>query len=273
MSRSFMLIALMIFGCTSAPAQQQTAAPPPPPPAQGAAPQPAANIAADQSDVDAILDRLDRRGKNLTDFTADVRLQEDDEAVGTSIVRTGKVLFQKLPGDDARMRMSLDKKEVRGKTRDEKLEYVYAGGWLTDRDYGRKTNKRRQVVRPGEKINLLKLGEGPFPLPLGQDKADVHRMFDVKKINRAQDDPANGLHLQLTPKADSRYAKKFDAIDFWVDPTSDMPVRVRSTEGDQIRTWDLSNIKVNVGMADRDFELPAVDEKQWQMDEAPYDQR
>jgi hypothetical protein len=35
------------------------------------------------------------------------------------------------------------------------------------------------VLRPGEKVNLLKLGEGPFPLPIGQKRDDVKRQFDV----------------------------------------------------------------------------------------------
>ena len=30
------------------------------------------------------------------------------------------------------------------------------------------------MLKPGEKLNLLKLGEGPFPLPIGQKKEDVY---------------------------------------------------------------------------------------------------
>ncbi len=212
------------------------------------------------------------RGKTLNDFTADVRLQEDDEAVGNSIMRTGKVWFQKLPGNDARMRLTLDKKTVRGKTFEEKLEYVYANGWLTDRDYGRKTNVRRQVVRPGEKINLLKLGQGPLPLPLGQDKADVHRLFEVRKIEPAKAGPANTVDLQLTPKPGTKYEHKFDSVDFWIDTASEMPVKIQTTDGPEVRTWDLSNIKVNTGLTDKDFTLSPVNEKEWQLSEEPYGQ-
>jgi outer membrane lipoprotein-sorting protein len=224
------------------------------------------------SSVDQVLDALDARGKTLNDFTADVRLQEDDEAVGKSTVRTGKIWFQKLPENDARMRLTLDKKIVQGKTFDDKLEYVYAKGWLTDRDYGRKINKRRQVVRPGEKINLLKLGQGPLPLPLGQDKADVHQLFEVKKIAPAKDDPANTIHLELTPKPGTKYEHKFDAVDFWIDTTSQMPVRIQTADGPEVRTWDLSNTQVNTGLTDKDFTLSPVNEQEWQLSEEPYGQ-
>jgi hypothetical protein len=267
---------LLAMGCAAGNAQGQQGAPvSEPPPVKPAAPTPPAasanepNPIADAS-VDQVLDALDRRGDSMKDFTADLRLQEDDEQTGNSIVRTGRVLFQKLPNDDARMRLTLDKKEVKGKTIDDKLEYVFSGGWLIDRDYGRMINKRRQVVRPGEKINLLKLGESPFPLPLGQDKKDVHQMFDVKKVPPAKDDPAGSDHLELKPKKGTKFEKKVDAVDFWVDQKSEMPVRIRTTEGPETRTWDLSNIKVNPGLKDQDFELPPVDEKKWQLSEEPF---
>jgi hypothetical protein len=49
-----------------------------------------------------------------------------------------------------------------------------------------------------------------------------------------------------------------------------MPVRVQTAEGDQIKTWDLLNIKVNSNLADSDFDLPAVNEKEWQIREEPF---
>ena len=252
---TWMMVMLMACGCANAQPPQAS--------------QP--GVLLPGSSVDQVLDALDAKGDGLKDFTADLKLTEEDTAVGNSVVRIGKVWFQKLPGDDARMRLTLDKKQVKDKTIDEKLEYVYSGGWLIDRDYRRKLNVRRQVVRPGEKINLLKLGQGPFPLPLGQDKADVHALFDVKKVEPAKDDPPNSIHLQLTPKKGSQYEKKFEAIDFWVDPKSQMPLRVQTSEGDQIKTWDLTNIKVNPGLADSDFVLEPVDQKDWQIDERPFE--
>jgi len=268
-----LLATLSLAGCatSSAPAAETPA-----PPAQSqpqAQPQPPrqSGSLSPSSSIDQILDALDEKGDNLKDFTADVKLTEEDAAVGSSVVRTGRVWFQRLPSDDARMRLTLDKKLVKDKTIDEKLEYVYSGGWLIDRDYRRMSNIRRQVVRPGEKINLLKLGQGPFPLPLGQDKATVHAEFDVKKIDPAKDDPPSALHLQLTPKKGAQFAKKFDAIDLWIDPAQVMPVRVQTTDGDQIKTWDLTSIRVNPGLTDKDFTLEPVDQSKWQIDERPFD--
>jgi hypothetical protein len=34
-----------------------------------------------------------------------------------------------------------------------------------------------QMLRPGEKINLFKLGEGPFPLPIGQELASLKQIL------------------------------------------------------------------------------------------------
>ncbi len=88
--------------------------------------------------------------------------------------------------------------------------------WLIDRDYKRKTEIKRQVLRPGEKINLLKLGEGPFPLPIGQDKAEVKKLFDVTKEKLLKDDPQGTVHVKLVPKPGTQL-RRSSARSTWVD--------------------------------------------------------
>jgi len=43
----------------------------------------------------------------------------------------------------------------------------------------------------------------------------------------------------LTPKKGTRFAKKFDAIDVWVDPKTNMPARIDTAQGDLVRTTDV----------------------------------
>src|SRR6476661_1794609 len=164
----------LLVSCASAPQQAQ--------------PAPAGNGALTQkSSIDEILDAMDARGKDLQDFTATVKLTESDQAVGTDMSRSGKIWLQRGEGGNDRVRVVFDKKKTDKGERPDKIEYVLDGGWLLDRDYGNRLQVRRQVRRPDEKTNLLKLGEGPFPLPLGQSKEDVHRLFEVKKM-----DPVTG---------------------------------------------------------------------------------
>src|SRR3954452_11354765 len=129
--------------------------------------------------------------------------------------RTGQVWYQQRGPGDARMRVTFDQKSDSAgkKITPERIEYLLDKGWLTDRDYQKRIEVRRQVLRPGEKINLLKLGEGPFPLPIGQKKEDVKKLFDVTRVKPAADDPPGTVHLTLKPVKGSQFAKKFKAID------------------------------------------------------------
>jgi outer membrane lipoprotein-sorting protein len=258
---SSFIVFVLAAGCA---AQAQNAPSP-------AATQHAAAGAIDaNSSVDQILDALDARGESLKDFTANITQNESNAAIGTDTTRRGKVWFQKLPGDDARMRLTLDNKESNGQQVEEKLEYVYQKGWLEDRDYRKQLSIRRQVVKPGEKINLLKLGQGPFPLPLGQKKEDVYKLFEVAKVAPDKNDPVSSVHLKLTPKPNTRYSQKFDALEFWIDTKDLMPVRIKTTIGDQEITRDLSDIRINTGLSDQDFTLAKVDEKGWQIRDEEY---
>ena len=230
------------------------------------------------ANVDQVLDALDQRGKSLKEFTADVKLTEetDPNLGGVITSRTGKVTFQRKGDEDARIRVVFEKKIKGGRiATNEKKEYLLDNGNLTDRDYNNKVEVRRVIVKPGQKINLLKLGEGPFPLPIGQSKEDVKKNFDVAKQPPTKDDPKDTLHLTLTPKKGTAMARRLSQLDVWVDRNSNMPVRIDTTDanggGDKRRT-DLTNLTVNPQppLKDADFELPKIDQSTWSIKTEPY---
>jgi hypothetical protein len=273
---SWLIIGICV-GCASAQQQPQQQAPP----AANSAPACGAGGAAGaggaltpDSPVDDVLDALDRRGKELNDFTANVTLTDTDTALGNETRLSGKIWMQRLGRDDARLRVNFDRREANGQVRGERQEFMLAGGQLTERNYVDATEIRRQVLKPGQKMNLLKLGEGPFPLPLGQDKADVHEMFEVKKIAPATDDSPGTVHVQLTPKPASQFADRFATIDFWVDPQSRMPVRIvtQDPNGTTQRTTELKDVKVNANLTERDFQLEPIDEKKWTIRSQAYEE-
>lgn len=229
------------------------------------------------ADLDAILDALNARGKDLKDFTADVALHTIDNKTGEDSAQLGKVVFQKKPDGDSRIRVSFDTKETEtgdGKRikQKQRLDYVLDNGWLTDRDYQKKLEVRRQVLKPGQKMNLLKLGEGPFPLPIGQDKEEVKKQFDATRIPSANDDPKDTVHVKLAPKKGSQFEKKFKQIDVFVDTKSAMPRRIDTSEkSGQTRSTDLTNLKLNTGAADSDFTLESIDNAGWNRREEPFE--
>jgi outer membrane lipoprotein-sorting protein len=225
---------------------------------------------ADGASVDQVLDALKLRGDTLTDFSADVALSTVEQTTGDSYADSGKVWFQKLGGDDSRIRVTFTQHVVGDRIITEKHEYTTADGKLIERDYQKKTETDRQIVKPGEKIKLLKLGEGPFPMPIGQDREEVKRQFDVSLIPPAGDDPKNTVHIELKPKAQTDMARRFAQIDVWVDKQQGMPVRIVTLDSprEHIQTADLTNLHLNTGLTDTDFTLPPV--QGWDVTEEPY---
>ena len=228
---------------------------------------------SENSSLDDVLDALDARGRSLNQFVADVTLTEIDESTQLESQRIGRVWYEKRQGND-RMRVTFDRKAEGRFDKPEKVEYLLDGGWLIDRDYRRSIEVKRQVLRPGEKINLLKLGEGPFPLPIGQPKDQVHKEFEVKKGDPALGGPKGAPHVALKPREGTRLARKFSQIDVWVDPQTHMPVRIEALDANEAtrRTTELRNIKVNPepSLGDRDFALPKVDEGKWELHTEEY---
>jgi len=226
------------------------------------------------SNREAILDALHERGQGLKDFTGDVSLAETEALSGETTTLVGKGWYQARGEGDARMRILFDRRLFGEKVQPgAKVEYMLDKGWLIDRDYKRKVEIQRQVLKPGEKINLLKLGEGPFPLPIGQPREEVLKMFDVKKIDSKQGDPAGTVHLELAPKENTQFARKFKKIDVWVETKTAFPQRIATVDKSEAetRTTDLTNIAVNVGVKDDAFALEKLPEgwrqKSEQMDQ------
>jgi outer membrane lipoprotein-sorting protein len=230
------------------------------------------------TNLDGVLDALNARGQDLRDFSADVALHTTDDRTGQDTAQIGKVVYQRRDGGNSRIKVAFDTRKVDdgdGKapvTQKQRLDYVLDNGWLTDRDYQKKLEVRRQVLRPGQKMDLLKLGEGPFPLPIGQDKAEVKKQFDATKVPPTADDPKGTAHVRLVPKPGTAFAKRFRQIDVYVDAKTSMPARIDTVEkAGTTRSTELTNVKLNAGVTDDAFALPSIDNEGWNRREEPYE--
>jgi outer membrane lipoprotein-sorting protein len=229
------------------------------------------------SDLDTILDALHARGENLRDFSADVAVHTTDLRTGQDTAQIGKVIFDNRGAGDSRIRVSFETKKIDNGngppiTQKQRLDYVLEKGWLTDRDYQKKLEVKRQVLKPDQKMNLLKLGEGPFPLPIGQDKDEVKRQFNVTTVAPASDDPKDTVHLTLIPKPDSQMSKRFKQLDVFVDTHNNMPTRIDTVEkAGTTRSTELSNIKLNAGVPNDAFTLTNIDNQGWNRREEPFE--
>ncbi len=255
---------ILALGCAARPLAADPPAPAPPAQTQPATTQISQppHALSPASSAEEILDALDVRGVDLKDFSATVSTADTDPATGDSTVNRGKLLFQRKDPHDARFRITFEDRINGDRITHQKHEYTLDNGWLIERDYDAKKEIRRQVVKLGEKVDLLKIGSGPFPLPIGQKKEDVLNLFEVKKIDLAKDDPPNTVCIGLTPRAGTPYARKFKSVYLWIDPTNSMPRRITTVDstGATEKTTDLTDMKINPGLDNKDFaqtDLPA----------------
>ncbi len=239
--------------------------------------EPAAAPAAPLTNVDTALDTLYVAGKDLAAFSANVALTEEDAAVGTTTTRRGTVAYAKAPTPTAptspatKFRVSFTtRQDDENPPRKERKDYLLDGPWLTDRDYRTKVEVRRQVLRPGESLNLFKLGEGPFPLPIGQEPTEVKKQFDVTPMpaELADDMPA----IRLTPLPGTKLARKFKVIEVWIDAKTGFPARIETMDNNETthRTTELTDLKLGPAAidADKPFQLEKVPDG-WTLTEEP----
>lgn len=241
-------------------------------PTQQPAAQAAGAALTPNASADQVLDALDARGRNLQGFVADVTLTENDTSIAIDSTRRGTVWYE-ARDENPRIRVTFDQRIDGRRAFPEKIEYLLQDGWLTDRDYQKRIEVRRQVLRPGQRANLLKLGEGPFPLPIGQKREEVLKQFAVTKMPPARDDPAGTVHVQLKPREKTEFRRKIDTMDVWVDAQTNFPAKIEvlDPDGAKVRTTLLKNLRVNPQppLGDAQFALPQV--QGWALHDEPFE--
>jgi len=223
------------------------------------------------ADVDAVLNQLHTRGADLKSMAADVKLMTRDSDLGDDDwdANVGTMVLERKPDDDTRVRVTFTERTRGKRTEKARRDYVIDGPSLVDRDWKAKKQTTRIVRRPGEKLDLFKLGEGPFPMPLGQKPEDVRKEFTVKPA--APEKPTAGVtYIELTPIAGSPMAQRFSRVTVGVN-SDGWPVEVETSDKNAVIVTRavLSNIRVNNAVAGKEFELEPIDDS-WDKIDVPY---
>jgi len=223
------------------------------------------------SSIDQVLQALDDKGQSMVSLRAGVSLAEDDMAVGGTKTRTGSIWLEKRPlPTGTRLRVQFDTYLTEKTKAQEQIDYLMEGDWLIDRNYKMKQEVRRQIRRPGDNTDPLKLGEGPFPLPIGQPAEAVKAEFE---ITRLPEDPVfNGLiGLELRPRPGSQLVKRLESLTMWVDPATSFPAAIQTIDINltTLRTTRFNDVMVNAKISDDDFALQPIQD--WKLIEEPLD--
>ena len=208
------------------------------------------------ADVDAVLAALEARGADLRTLSADVELAEVDTITGGGFTRRGHLWLRDPQGDPV-LRVRFDERIEGRKLKTNVLDYRLADNVLVEQDHAKRSVSERRLAPAGERIDLFKLGEGPFPLPVGQSAEDVRRAFEVETLP-AGDGPPDTVGLLLTPRPGTAVAKDAAEIELWVGVADALPREIVtvSVDGTLERTTRLSEVRLNEPIPEGDLTQP-----------------
>lgn len=200
--------------------------------------------------VDAVLSLLENADKDLRSLSAALVYIKRAPAIegGGTQIRYGTLQFNRAtepaapptppaPGGQPRtlqqFAIDFDQLVVDGRARNDRQTFVFDGRYLLETFPTQKQYIRRHIVGPDQVRNPLRIGEGPFPIPVGQRKADLLARFDVSVAAPLADAPTsdqlrrilfNCTQLVLVPKPGTDQAKAFKIIRLWYRTTDMLPI-------------------------------------------------
>lgn len=228
--------------------------------------------------VVALLDTLEHSAADLRSFTASIHYEVEDALLGEKVIRQGELVYRVGPASGEKSFAILFQSRIAsGRKRDQLKHYVFSDGWFVEVDHDEKLFIKRQVVAEGEKYDPLKLGEGPFPLPIGQPRDDVLARFDVSLIELPETGPLAKLKgrmevdgLRLIPRPGVAAAEDFLRIELFYDRDTHLPAGINLLEvnGDR-KTARLGDLRRNPPLDDAalaKLSIAEPDPKEWRID-------
>ncbi len=211
--------------------------------------------------VDKILSRLEKR--RVHDLRARVKweltyaIEEDSDTD-----RKFGQIWYKEEKPVAKFKVHFDRKVVGNRQQKLDEEHLFDGRWYIELQSRTKTVTRREIRKKTDRRNPYKLGEGAFPLPFGQKKADILREFAVRRLASRKSDPPGTDHLRLIPRPNTETGRTYKSLDFWVvreGPLAGLPIKVMAGKKDgtgsvnSYITITFSKIELNTGFSSSVF--------------------
>lgn len=272
--KAMLRIAALAMAAAGSPVSAQPRADLPGPASQTAPP--AATPASAITTADQLLDALETADAGLHTLTADIRYDRVFEIAGDRQIRDGSLVYVDSRGEDPdetggrKFAIHIRSVQIGDRKEGDDRQLIFDGEWFVERVDSQKLFTKRRTARPGEKFDPLRLGEGPFPLPIGQKKADIVKRYDVELLPAAEglvsNDPDNAVaqkaleafvngcyQLKLTPKPDIIESEELKEIRLWYRPgtgAAGEPTQLPRMAGTINRAGDVTlvqlvNVKVN----------------------------
>lgn len=223
----------------------------------------AANPAADvanptETAARAILDRLQSAGENYTTLRAEVEYEVVNRMTGEKEQRDGWVAYQKeTKGQPAKFRVHFDTLRLEdGPKTKNVVDYIFDGRFVTRDNYKTKTRTRWQVAAKTERVEALKIGKGPFPVPFGQKTSDVLTYLQGKTRKPQAEDPRDTEYLRLFPLPGKEKDVNFKRLEMWVARKTLLPVQIRVRDANKsVKTVVFKETKTNPNIDEKLFNV------------------
>ncbi len=182
--------------------------------------------------LDGILENISKASSTLKSCESKISylVTQNLGALESKTLQTGKLFYLK-ENNRSKLRIRFEQIQQDDFDPEEYIEdYFFDGVWLTKINHKLEQVDRYQQAPEREPIDVFELISHHFPL-VGFSGADSLRDdFDISLA----DDPNVPVQLLLDVKKDSKYQDKYAKINFWIDPNTFCPSRVKaySTQGD-----------------------------------------
>lgn len=196
--------------------------------------------AAPPRNADELLNALEHADADLRSLSAQIRYDRTFELQGDRQTRTGRLVFD-AGRDDAppagsgiqpreprrKFGILFDTLKVGDRLEQNPQHFIFDGEWLIEKEPAHKQAQKRQVVPPGEKFDPLRIGEGPFPIPIGQKRDDILSRYNAELVpmdDGIAEDPdlvafasrlGTAWQLRLVPLPERAATDEFQEVRLW----------------------------------------------------------
>jgi len=232
------------------------------------------------SSATVLLDRLEERGRTMREFTASIVVEQFSALTEEREVRRARIVMKGGGGLWNSIGIVVDEFiDASGRGTTDGRRFLFQDGWLIEIDPTRKQAVKRQLVRAGGAFDPLRIGEGPFVVPLGQPRAAIEREYMVSDaaipdhgfFKALHSTPDGLLALRLVPREGTVAHRNMRSVVLVFDGATLAPRGVELTRpnGDTERVL-LRESVIDGGIDESQAAVIALpDMTGWRVDERP----
>lgn len=243
--------------------------------------------------TDAILDELERADAAIKSLTAKVTYEKRFDLGGDTQTRWGRIAYTDDKSSEGerqrRFGVHFDRLRVGSRLEQEQRSYLFDGVWFIEKRHNDSEISKWRLLREGEKIDPLRIGEGRMPIPIGQRKQDILKRFAVElpaseeglETPEGEEDApflalrthVNGtIQLKLVPIPGTEEARDLREIRLWyrkIDGAADGVTYLPTLAREVNRSLDVSTVRLSDVVANGAIDpadLDTTDPEGWKVD-------